>query len=103
MKSQIVISSLEIPPERMQRRILLIRGQKVRLDADLAKLYGVATKAFNQRVRRNMGRFPSDFMFQLTDVESESLRSQFATSKKGRGDVGVLREKRPASSVKAFS
>jgi hypothetical protein len=48
LKSQIVISSLEIPPERMERRILLIRGQKVRLDAGLAKLYGVATKAFNQ-------------------------------------------------------
>lgn len=52
-----------IPPERIERAILLIRGQKVLLDRDLAKLYGVTTKALNQAVRRNLARFPDDFMF----------------------------------------
>lgn len=80
-----MISKLGIPSGPIERRILLVRGQKVMLDADLAELYGVETKAFNQAVRRNMQRFPSDFMFQLTNTESEALRSQFATSKRGRG------------------
>lgn len=74
-----------IPAERIERSILLIRGQKVMLDSDLAELYGVSTKAFNQAVKRNTRRFPPDFMFQLTADESESLRSQFVTSNKGRG------------------
>lgn len=85
MKSQTVTSSLAIPPERIERRILWIRGQRVMLDADLAGLYGVKTKVFNQAVRRNINRFPDDFMFQLTDQESEVLRSQFVTPKGGRG------------------
>jgi hypothetical protein len=85
LKSQIVISKLAIPLQRVERRILLIRGQKVVLDADPALLYGVTTGAFNQAVRRNLQRFPVDFMFQLTDDEADSLRSQIATSKKGRG------------------
>ncbi len=55
------------------------------LDKDLAGLYGVETKVLNQTVKRNIDRFPSDFMFQLTDQETESLRSQIATSNKGRG------------------
>ena len=55
------------------------------LDADLAWLYGVSTKRLNEQVKRNRNRFPSDFMFQLNSAESESLRSQFATSKTGRG------------------
>ncbi len=85
LKSQIVTSKISIPPERIERRILMIRGQKVMLDADLADLYEVQTKVFNRAVRRNLDRFPSDFMFQLNDAEYESLRSQFATSTRGRG------------------
>jgi len=73
------------PNERIERSILFIRGHKVLLDADLAALYGVATKRLNEQVRRNLSRFPDDFMFQLTSDEAESLRSQFATSKRGRG------------------
>jgi hypothetical protein len=80
LKSQIVISKLAIPPERIERRILLIRGQKMMLDADLAELYGVTTKRLNEQVKRNVQRFPSDFMFTLTKEESKILRSQFATS-----------------------
>src|SRR6266849_10784845 len=74
-----------IPSERIEKAILLIRGQKVMLDSDLAELYGVATKRLNEQVRRNRARFPKDFMFQLTGKEAESLRSQNATLKKGRG------------------
>jgi hypothetical protein len=55
------------------------------LDADLAELYGVTTKRLNEQVRRNLSRFPADFMFQLDGQEASALRSQFATSKKGRG------------------
>src|SRR3989337_836613 len=61
----------------------MIRGQKVMLDVDLAAIYGVTTKRLNEQVRRNLRRFPSDFMFQLTSEEAESLRSQIATSKRG--------------------
>lgn len=61
-------------------RIHQVRGQRVMLDADLAELYGVATKRFNEQVKRNIERFPVDFMFQLTEEEGESLRSQIATS-----------------------
>jgi hypothetical protein len=72
-------------PEVIVQKILLIRGQKVILDADLAILYEVSTSRLNEQVRRNPGRFPSDFMFQLTKEEYEALRSQFATLEKGRG------------------
>lgn len=74
-----------IPIERIERAILLIRGEKVMLDSDLAEIYGVATKRLNEQVRRNLNRFPPDFMFQLTAKEAETLRSQFATSNAGRG------------------
>jgi len=74
-----------VPAERIERVILLIRGQKVILDTHLAKLYGVPTGRLNEQVRRNIGRFPADFMFQLTAEEAKSLRSQNAISKKGRG------------------
>jgi len=78
--------SLElIPVERIQSSILLIRGQKVMLDSDLAELYEIPVKRLNEQVRRNLDRFPPDFMFQLTSEEAKSLRSQFATSKAGRG------------------
>jgi len=69
----------------IERKIYVVREQKVMLDNDLAKLYGVATKVFNQAVGRNLQRFPEDFRFQLTAGEFESLRSQFVTSNKGRG------------------
>ncbi len=74
-----------LPTERIERSILLIRGHKVLLDVDLAALYRVPTKRLNEQVRRNRARFPEDFMFQLTAEEATSLRSQFATSNKGRG------------------
>jgi hypothetical protein len=74
-----------IPAERIEKAILLIRGQKVLLDRDLAELYGVPTKRLNEQVRRNLRRFPDDFMFQLTAEEAGPLRSQFATLKAGRG------------------
>jgi len=74
-----------IPAERIERRILLLRRQKVMLDADLAELYGVPVKVLNQAVNRNINRFPSDFMFQLSKHEFEALRSQFVTSNRGRG------------------
>jgi len=76
---------LPIPVERIEKAIFLIRGHKVMLDADLAELYGVTTKRLNEQVRRNLSRFPADFMFQLDAREASALRSQFATSKKGRG------------------
>lgn len=66
-------------------KILTIRGIRVLLDADLASLYGVSTKAFNQAVRRNRARFPADFAFQLTDVEAKASRSQIVTLNVGRG------------------
>jgi hypothetical protein len=69
----------------IERRIYQIRGHKVMLDADLAELYGVPTKVFNQQVSRNRDRFPADFMLQLTAGEDHALRSQFVTSKTGRG------------------
>jgi ORF6N domain len=74
-----------IPVEHIAPAILVLRGQKVLLDTDLANLYGVSTKRFNEQVRRNRERFPSDFMFQLTAEEQESLRSQIATLGAGRG------------------
>lgn len=70
---------------RIEHQILVLRGQKVMVDADLAGLYGVETKRFNEAIKRNVARFPADFMFQLTSDESASLRSQIATLKTGRG------------------
>ena len=66
-------SSLIIPEERIEQRILLLRDRKVLLDADLALLYGVTTKRLNEQVKRNQGRFPPDFMFQLTDEEKAQV------------------------------
>jgi hypothetical protein len=68
------------PIEIIEQKILLIRGQKVMLDSVLATLYGVTTKRLNEQVRRNLRRFPADFMYQLSKEEFESLRSHFATS-----------------------
>ena len=68
-----------IPEEKIERTIFLIRGHKVMLDRALAILYGVSAKRLNEQVKRNIKRFPGDFMFQLTWDEARSLRSQFAT------------------------
>lgn len=69
-----------LPVEHIEAVILLIRGQKVILDYDLAKIYGVETRRLNEQVRRNVDRFPPDFMFQLTAEEFDNLKSQFAIS-----------------------
>ena len=74
-----------ISTERIEKAILLIRGEKVMLDADLAALYGVETRSLLQAVKRNISRFPRDFMFQLSNEELESLRSQIVISNIGRG------------------
>ncbi len=71
-----------ITPIKIQKMIYIIRDQKVMIDSDLAELYGVETKRLNEQVRRNIERFPKDFMFQLTADEYEVLKSQFATSNK---------------------
>ena len=84
-------TSIALPDESIEDTILLIRGQRVILDHDLARLYGVATKVLNQAVKRNLDRFPEDFMFQLTKAETEKWetlncsRSQIVTLKKTRG------------------
>jgi phage regulator Rha-like protein len=72
-----------LPQERIENKIYLIRGEKVMLDRDLAELYGVETKVFNQAVKRNKNRFPNEFMFQLTKIEADSLRSRSVTLKRG--------------------
>lgn len=71
--------------EAIADKIYFVRGRRVMLDSDLAEVYSVTTKRLNEQVRRNIERFPEDFMFQLTEQEFESLRSQFATSNKQRG------------------
>jgi hypothetical protein len=73
----------------IEQRIFLLRGVRVVLDADLAMLYRVTTKRLNEQVRRNLKRFPPDFMFQLSKREFSVLRSQFATSKSGSGEDGI--------------
>lgn len=74
-----------IPVERIEQAILFLRGEKVRLDADLAQLYDVETKRLIESVKRNKERFPSDFMFRLSKKEFDALRSQSASSNMGRG------------------
>jgi hypothetical protein len=69
-----------VPIERIASKIYLIRDVKVMLDRDLAELYSVETKRLKEQVRRNIERFPEDFMFELTKEELKNLRSQFATS-----------------------
>src|SRR5438270_13703879 len=89
-KKSSTASKLLIPVTLIERRIYLIRSQKVMIDTDLAQLYGVATYRLNEAVKRNRKRFPADFMFQLNKKEFESLTSQFAISKKGRGGRRTL-------------
>lgn len=83
-KNQITDTDVSISTKGIEHAILLIRGQKVMLDRDLARLYGVQTKNLNKAVSRNLDRFPSDFMFQLTAEEHESLRFQSGTLKRGQ-------------------
>ena len=73
-----------VPIESIVSKIVFIRGEKVLLDHDLAELYGVGTKVLKQAVRRNIKRFPDDFMFELTKEENQSLRSQNVTLKRGQ-------------------
>lgn len=74
-----------VPVHEVAQKIFLIRGHRVMLDRDLAEMYQVTTKALNQAVKRNIERFPSDFMFQISESELQSLRSQIVTSKEGSG------------------
>lgn len=76
--------------ERITKAIYLIRNQKVMMDSELAELYGVETKRLNEQVKRNLDRFPDDFMFQLTEEEWEILKSHFATSSWGGRRVSLM-------------
>ena len=76
-------TDVAIPDEAVISKIFIVRGKKVMLDKDLAALYDVETKALNQAVKRNLLRFPADFMFQLSEQEFENLRSQIVTSSWG--------------------
>src|SRR4030095_391854 len=82
---------LALKPENLAQLVFFIRGEKVMLDADLAKLYGVSTKALNQALRRNRERFPEDFVFQLTADEFAALRSQSVTSSAKEPHTQALR------------
>ena len=75
--------------EKIVDRIYLIRGKKVMLDRDLAEMYNVQTKVLNQAVKRNLRRFPDDFMFQLTESEFENRKSQFVTSNSDMRDSNL--------------
>ena len=77
-------------PEPIADRIAVIRGLRVIIDADLARLYGVETRRLNEQVRRNAGRFPPEFMFRMTNHEVARLKSQIATSNEGRGGTRKL-------------
>jgi hypothetical protein len=76
---------MSVSTDQINGSILLLRCQRVILDRDLAAIYGVETRTLNQAVKRNIERFPEDFVFQLTPAEAESLRSQFVILKSGRG------------------
>ncbi len=80
-------NELLLPDEVIMSKIYLLRGRKVMLDRDLAKLYGVQTKVLKQAVKRNIDRFPEDFMFEMTKDEFENWRSQFVTS--GSDKIGL--------------
>ena len=79
-----------IPMESIEKKIFLLRGQKVMLDKDLAELYDVETKVLNKAVARNHDRFPDDFMFQITAEEFVALRFHFGTSNLGRGGNAIF-------------
>ena len=96
-----------VPIERIEGVILEIRGKRVMLDADLAALYGVSTRRVNEQVRRNVARFPADFMFQLTSEEYAALRSQIATLDAGTNRsqfaTGSQRHRDPRFAPHAFT
>ena len=79
--------ALTLKPENIVQLVFFVRGEKVMFDADLAKLYGVSTKALNQAFRRNNQRFPADFVFQLSSTEYDNLKSQIVTSSAGGTDL----------------
>ncbi|MDD4975370.1 MAG: ORF6N domain-containing protein [Bacteriovorax sp.] len=79
------MTKLEQDILQIENMICIIRGQKVMQDSDLARLYGVETKVLNRQVKRNLNRFPADFMFQLTEEEMQNLRCQFGTSSSDYG------------------
>src|SRR5262249_31372610 len=83
--SSIEEMKLALKPENISRLVFLVRGEKIMFDADLAKLYGVSTKALNQAFRRNKQRFPADFVFQLSRSEYDDLKSQIVTSSQHGG------------------
>ncbi len=89
--------------QTIEPKILTIRRQKVVLDSELARIYGVPTKIFNQAVKRNKNKFPADFMFQLTTEEYEHLRSQFATSNRSHFVTGSQRHRNPRYAPYAFT
>lgn len=80
-----VSGDLMVTSDQIQNMVRVVRGQRVLLDSDLARLYGVTTRRLNEQVARNRNRFPEDFAYQLTQQEFTSLMSQIATSKPGRG------------------
>ena len=82
--------ALMIPDELVLNKIYMIRGQKVMLDRDLSELYAVETKRLKEAVRRNIGRFPEDFMFEMSSEELENWRTQFATSNSEKMGLGIL-------------
>lgn len=84
-KRNLTINNLDVSVQFVERRIYLIRGHKVMIDEDLAELYDVPTKVLNQQVKRNLKRFPEDFMFQLSKEEAENLRSPIAFSRSAHG------------------
>jgi ORF6N domain len=86
-----------IVPVHVERKILVLRGERVLLDADLAELYEVETRSLIQAVKRNAARFPADFMFQLTDGEAAILRSQTGISSAAHGGVATLRMPSPST------
>lgn len=89
-----------IPARRIERRILLLRGEKVMLDRDLAELYGVETKVLNQAVKRNLERFPADFMFQLSKEEAALIsRSQVVTLDGKTGEIARKNMRNPRSQI----
>ncbi len=87
-----------VPTETIISKIVILRGEKVLLDRDLAELYGVKTKALKQAVRRNIRRFPDDFMFELTKQEFQNWRSQFVTS--NRDKMGLRYKPMAFTSIK---
>ncbi len=81
---------LQLQPSNIQNKIYFIRGQRVMIDRDLAEMYGVETRVLNQAVKRNIERFPEDFMFQLNEFEWQSMSSQFVMTSKSKRPISAL-------------